>query len=210
MTVTARQSMVVLDLEGVLTPEIWIALADEFKIDELRRTTKDEPDYDRLMGARIETLTTHDITIDRIHKVIADLTPLPGAKDFLDELRRETQVVLLSDTFEQFIGPLMGQLGQPAILCHHLDIRDGRIVGFRARIDSQKRRSVEAFQSMNYAVIDVGDSFNDLHMIDAADRGFLFMAPEGIRDQRADLTALDTYDELAAALRVASSELLAP
>ena len=209
MSVAARQSMVVLDVEGVLTPEIWIAVADEFGIDELRRTTKDEPDYNRLMQDRIDTLAAHDITIDRIHKVIADLTPLPGAKDFLDELRRETQVVLLSDTFEQFIGPLMAQLGQPAILCHHLDIADGRVVSYRARIDSQKRRSVEAFQAMNYAVIAIGDSFNDLEMIDAANKGFLFMAPQPIRDERRDLTALDNYDELAAAIRVARGELLA-
>ena len=198
-----------LDVEGVLTPEIWHALAAEFEVPELRRTTQDEPDYGVLMQGRIDILSEHDITIDRIQKVIADLAPLDGAKDFLDGLRSEMQVVLLSDTFEQFIGPLMDQLGRPAILCHHLDIADGRVTGFTPRIDNQKLVAVEAFKAMNYAVISAGDSFNDIHMIDAAHVGFLFRAPEWIRLERDDLQAFDAYDDLTAAILAARSSLMA-
>lgn len=189
----------VLDVEGVLTPEIWIALADEFDIPELRRTTKDEPDYGLLMAGRIDILGQHDITIDQICTVIAGLKPLDGAKEFLDDLRAETQVILLSDTFEQFIGPLMAQLGYPTILCHRLDIEEGRIVGFAPRVDDQKRRAVQGFQSQNYRVLAAGDSFNDLRMIDAADAGFLFRAPEAIKADRSDLQAFEAYTDLAAA-----------
>lgn len=201
------QCLVTLDVEGVLTPEIWIALADEFGIEGLRRTTKDEADYELLMAGRIGALREHDITIDRIQKVIADLRPLPGSCEFLDELRAEIQVVLLSDTFEEFIGPLMAQMGHPSILCHRLHIDAGHIVGFTPRVHEQKRRAVEAFRAMNYRVIAAGDSHNDLGMIDAADRGFLFKAPEPIQEQRSDLDAFETFDELLAAIRGARTSL---
>ncbi len=203
-----RQFLVTLDVEGVLTPEIWLALADEFALDDLRRTTQDEPNYQRLMDGRLSTLATHDITIDRIQKVIANLTPLEGAKSFLDGLREEMQVVLLSDTFEQFIGPLMAQLGQPTILCHHLDIANGRPVSFTPRLASQKLAAVNAFQAMNYGVIAAGDSFNDLEMIDAANAGFLFRAPARIKALRDDLAAFDTYADLTAAILKARDALM--
>lgn len=203
------QCMVVLDVEGVLTPEIWIALATEFGIDVLRRTTKDEPDYARLMQGRIDALAAHDITIQQIQKVIETLEPLTGAHAFLDQLRSETQVVLLSDTFEQFIGPLMAQLDWPAILCHRLTIDEtGRIAAFRPRVEEQKREAVRAFQSMNYRVFAAGDSFNDLKMIDAADVGFLFKAPAAIAAERPDLAAFDDYDDLLDALRSARNTCL--
>lgn len=201
--------MVVLDVEGVLTPEIWIALATEFGIDSLRRTTKDEPDYAKLMQGRIDALTEQNITIEQIQKVIGTLEPLPGAHAFLDELRSETQVVLLSDTFEQFIAPLMAQLDWPAILCHRLTIDEtGRILAFTPRIDEQKRAAVHAFQSMNFTVFAAGDSFNDLKMIDAADVGYLFKAPPAIAAERSDLDAYEEYDELLDALRRARTRCL--
>jgi len=199
-----RQSIVTLDVEGVLTPEIWIALAEEFGIDALRRTTKDEPDYGLLMKGRLNELASHDITIHHIQDVIARLRPLDGARDFLDTLRSEIQVVLLSDTFEQFIGPLMAQLGHPTILCHRLQIHDDRIVDFMPRIPNQKRCAVESFRAMNYRVIAAGDSFNDLHMIDAAHHGFLFKAPAAIQAERNDLLAYETYAELLTAIRQAT------
>lgn len=201
--------MVVLDVEGVLTPEIWIALATEFGLDELRRTTKDEPDYAALMQGRIDALNDNGIRLPQICKVIHTLEPLPGAADFLDTLRAEIQVVLLSDTFEQFIGPLMSQLGQPAILCHRLDVDEtGRVRAFRPRVHEQKRRAVEAFQDMNYRVFAAGDSFNDLKMIDAADAGFLFKAPPAIAASRPDLEAFEEYDDLLHALRRARHRCL--
>ncbi|MFV2039344.1 MAG: bifunctional phosphoserine phosphatase/homoserine phosphotransferase ThrH [Acidimicrobiales bacterium] len=202
-----RQCLVTLDVEGVLTPEIWVALADAFDIAALRRTTQHESNYRLLMQGRIDTLTQHEITVPQIRAVIAELRPLDGAKGFLDSLRREVQVVLLSDTFEQFIGPLMAQLSYPTILCHRLDISDSRIVGFEPRIEHQKQRAVEGFRAMNFAVVAAGDSYNDLHMLDAADRGLLFAAPESIRRERADLQALDSYAELTAAIRAACAEL---
>jgi phosphoserine / homoserine phosphotransferase len=203
------QTVIVLDVEGVLTPEIWIALADEYDLPNLRRTTKDEPDYQLLMQGRIDALTEHTITIEGIQKVISELSPLAGAKDFLDTLRAEHQVVLLSDTFEQFIAPLMAQLDNPTILCHslHIDVA-GYIVAFAPRIPEQKRRAVEAFQQMNYKVLAAGDSFHDLSMIDAADRGFLFRAPPAIAAERSDLEAFESYDDLLTAFREAREELI--
>lgn len=194
-----RQHLVVLDVEGVLTPEIWIAVAEATGVDALRRTTQDEPDYAKLMQGRIEALTANGIGLTQIQRVIGELEPLPGAGDFLDRLRAQVQVVLLSDTFEQFISPLMAKLGYPAILCHHLDVLDDRIVGFTPRIPDQKRRAVQAFKGLNYRVYAAGDSFNDLSMIDEADAGFLFHAPQRIREQRDDLSAFDAYDDLLAA-----------
>ena len=200
-----RQALVTLDVEGVLTPEIWIALAEAFGIDTLRRTTKDEPDYGLLMKGRINELTAHDLTIHDIQGVIAGLEPLEGAREFLDTLRSEIQVVLLSDTFEQFIGPLMAHLGHPTILCHRLQIEDSRVVDFTPRVDNQKRCAVEAFRAMNYGVIAAGDSFNDLQMIDAAHHGFLFKAPAAIQADRSDLPAFETYDDLLGAIREISA-----
>ncbi len=179
----ARQTVVTLDLEGVLVPEIWIAVAERTGIDALRRTTRDEPDYDALMRGRLALLDRHGLTMSLIAEVIAGLTPLAGACQFLDELRRRTQVVILSDTFEQFAAPLMAQLGRPTILSHSLVVADDRIVDYSLRMPDQKRRAVEAFRSLNFRVIAVGDSYNDAAMLCAADAGFWFHAPPAIAAQ---------------------------
>lgn len=202
----APQFVVVLDVEGVLTPEIWLAVADRFGADELRRTTKDEPDYAKLMQGRIDALQARGLGLSDIQAVIAELEPLDGAKDFLDELRSVTQVVLLSDTFEEFIGPLMAKLGYPTILCHRLQVADDVIVGFVPRVVNQKQAAVRAFQAMNYRVIAAGDSFNDLNMIDAADYGFLFRSPPAIAASRSDLSAFVAYDDLFDALSAAMAD----
>jgi phosphoserine / homoserine phosphotransferase len=194
----ARQSIVTLDLEGVLVPEIWIAVAERTGIDGLRRTTRDEPDYDVLMHGRLRLLDEHGLTLSLIHDVIGTLEPLPGARDFLTELRQRTQVVILSDTFEQFAAPLIRQLDQPTILCHRLVVDDDRIVGYRLRQPDQKRCAVEAFTSLNYRVIAAGDSYNDTSMLCAADAGFLFHAPENVRADFPQYPAVDDYDELLA------------
>lgn len=195
---TPTQSIVCLDLEGVLVPEIWIAVAERTGIDELRRTTREEPDYDVLMRYRLDLLDRHGLTLPLIHDVIGGLEPLPGAADFLAELRRRTQVVILSDTFEQFAAPLMAQLGWPAILCHRLVVADDRIVDYRLRIADPKLRAVEAFRSLNYRVIAAGDSYNDTTMLVAADHGFLFHSPANVQAEFPQLPALDTYDDLLA------------
>jgi phosphoserine/homoserine phosphotransferase len=195
-----RPLLVTLDVEGVLVPEIWIAVAECTGIDELRRTTRDEPDYDVLMRYRLDLLDRHGLTLSKIQQVIAGLAPLPGAKAFLDELRARTQVVLLSDTFAEFAGPLMAQLGWPTILCHNLVVADDRIVGYRLRLPDQKRRAVEAFRSLGYRVLASGDSYNDVSMLLAADQGFLFRSPERVRTEFPQLPAFETYNELAAAL----------
>lgn len=189
-----------LDVEGVLTPEIWIAVADATGVQELRRTTKDEPDYNKLMAGRIAALGSSGVCLSDIQQIIGGLDPLDGAVEFLDELRARTQVVLLSDTFDQFISPLMAKLGNPTILCHSLDVVDDCIINFEPRIADQKRCAVDAFRSLNFRVIAAGDSFNDLSMIDAAHVGFLFKAPDRIRQERTDLRAFDTYPELLAAI----------
>jgi phosphoserine/homoserine phosphotransferase len=191
-----RQSIVVLDVEGVLVPEIWIAVAERTGIDALRRTTRDEPDYDVLMRGRLELLREHDLTMSLVADVIAGLEPLPGARDFLDALRSRTQVVLLSDTFEQFASPLMAQLGWPTILCHRLVVTDDRITGYRLRMVDQKREAVQAFRNLHYRVVAAGDSYNDTSMLLAADVGFLFHAPDNVRTEFPQFVALDTYDEL--------------
>ena len=193
-----RQGIVTLDLEGVLVPEIWIAVAERTGIEELRRTTRDEPDYDVLMGQRLDLLARHDLTMSLVADVIAGLSPLPGAAEFLDALRARTQVVLLSDTFEQFAAPLMAQLGQPTILCHRLVVDDDRITGYRLRMPDQKRQAVLAFRSLNYRVVAAGDSYNDTSMLLEADAGFLFHAPPNVRAEFPQLPALDDYDELLA------------
>ena len=191
-----RQSIVALDLEGVLVPEIWIAVAERTGIDALRRTTRDEPDYDALMRQRLDLLARHDLTMSLVSDVIAGLAPLPGAVEFLDELRRRTQVVILSDTFEQFAAPLMTQLGRPTILCHRLVVDDDRITGYRLRMVDQKRHAVLALRELNYRIVAAGDSYNDTTMLLAADAGFLFHAPVHVRAEFPQLPALDDYGEL--------------
>ncbi len=191
-----KQSIVTLDMEGVLTPEIWIAVAERTGLPELRRTTRDEPDYDKLMLDRIAILDRHGITLSRIQEVIGGLTPLPGASEFLDELRRRVQVVLLSDTFEQFADPFMQQFGRPALFCHRLVVEKDRISGYELRMADQKRHAVAALQSLNYNVIAAGDSFNDTTMLAQANHGFLFHAPDNIVRQFPQFPAVNDYDEL--------------
>lgn len=198
---TATQTIVTLDLEGVLVPEIWIAVADTTGIEELRRTTRDEPNYDVLMRGRLEILDAHGLTMSAIEDVIATLSPLAGARDFLDELRSITQVVILSDTFEQFGRPLMRHLGMPTLVCHRLVVENDRIVDYELRLDDQKRRAVEAFRALNYRVIAAGDSYNDTAMLGAAEHGFLFHAPENVKDEFPHFPALDTYDDLLARIK---------
>lgn len=193
---TPRQTVVTLDLEGVLVPEIWIAVAERTGVEGLRRTTRDEPDYDVLMRGRLDLLAEHGLTMSMVSAVIADLEPLPGAVEFLDELRERTQLVILSDTFEQFAAPLVRQLGRPTILCHQLVVDHDRIVGYRLRMPDQKRCAVEALQGLGYRVVAAGDSYNDISMLAAADAGFLFHAPDNVRDEFAQFTAIDTFDEL--------------
>ncbi len=193
---TPRQHLVTLDLEGVLTPEIWIAVAEESGVTELRRTTRDEPDYDELMRGRLALLDEHGLSMSRIADVIASLSVLDGAREFLDELRRRTQVVILSDTFEQFAAPFMQQLGMPTILCHSLVVVGDRIVDYRLRQRDQKRHAVEAFRALNYRVIAAGDSFNDSSMLSAADAGLWFHAPPAIASQFPQFPVVESYDEL--------------
>ena len=199
-----KQTIVTLDMEGVLTPEIWIAVADKTGIAELRRTTRDEPDYDRLMRGRLEILDRHGLTLSQIQAVIATLEPLPGARAFLDELREFSQLLILSDTFEQFAAPFMRQLGMPTLLCHRLVVEDDRIVDYRLRLQDQKRAAVVELKSLNYRVIAAGDSFNDTSMLLEADQGFLFHAPENVCRQFPQLPALDRYDALMLAIREAA------
>lgn len=183
-------------MEGVLTPEIWIAVAERTGIPALRRTTRDEPDYDKLMLDRIAILDRHGITLTKIQDVIGGLAPLPGASEFLDELRRRVQVIILSDTFEQFAEPFMRQFGRPALFCHRLVVENDRIAGYQLRMADQKRRAVAALQSLNYNVVAAGDSFNDTTMLAQADHGFLFHAPENIVRQFPQFPAVDDYSEL--------------
>ena len=195
-----RPGLVTLDVEGVLLPEIWIAIAERTGIDELRRTTRDEPDYDALMRGRLALLDEHGMTMSTITDVIAGLAPLPGAVDFLDELRRETQVILLSDTFAQFARPLVAQLHWPTIFCHDLEVVDDRIVGYRLRLSDQKRQAAQAFQGLGYRVVAAGDSYNDTTMLFAADAGFLFCAPNAVKVEFPQLPAYETYPDLTAAI----------
>jgi phosphoserine/homoserine phosphotransferase len=198
--VPEKQSIVTLDLEGVLVPEIWIAVAERTGIEALRRTTRDEPDYDVLMRYRLDLLAEHGLTLSVIDDVIGGLSPLPGAIEFLDELRTRTQVVILSDTFEQFAKPLMRHLHWPAILCHRLVVTDDRIVDYRLRMPDPKRSAVKAFQALNYKVIAAGDSYNDTTMLLAADAGFLFHSPANVQAEFPQLPALDDFDDLLAHL----------
>jgi len=191
-----KQSIVTLDMEGVLTPEIWIAVAEKTKIPELRRTTRDEPDYDKLMRYRIEILDRHGIKLSHIQEVIGTLKPLPGGKEFLDELRSLVQVIILSDTFEQFASPLLRQLGWPVLLCHRLVVENDRIVDYQLRIREQKREAVAAFKRMNYHVISGGDSFNDTAMLIEANVGILFRAPDAVKKQFPQFKAVESHTEL--------------
>ena len=191
-----RQWIVTLDLEGVLVPEIWIAVAERTGVEALKRTTRDEPDYDVLMRDRIRLLDEHGLTMSVISEVIAGLSPLDGAADFLARLRSTHQVIILSDTFQQFAGPLMAQLAHPTIMCHRLVVEHDRITDYRLRQQDQKRRAVEAFHQIGFSVIAAGDSYNDLSMLRAADHAALFRSPERVREEHPDLPALDDYDDL--------------
>ena len=193
---TATQTIVTLDLEGVLIPEIWIAVAERTSIDGLLRTTRNEPDYDVLMRYRLGLLAEHGLTMSLIEDVIADLVPLPGAHDFLAKLRARTQLIILSDTFEQFAQPFMRQLDWPTVFCHRLVVTDDRIVDYRLRQPDQKRKSVQALHGLNYRVIAAGDSYNDTTMLGEADAGFLFHAPANVIAEFPQFPALDSYDEL--------------
>jgi len=183
-------------MEGVLTPEIWIAVAEKTQIPELRRTTRDEPDYDKLMCGRLKILDEHGLKLSDIQRVIGELEPLPGAREFLDELRSRVQVIILSDTFEQFATPFLRQLGWPTLLCHRLVVEDDRIVGYQLRIPEQKQRAVAAFKLLNYQVISAGDSFNDTAMLIEAHVGILFRSPENVRFQFPQFPAVEAYAEL--------------
>ncbi len=196
-----QQTIVTLDLEGVLVPEIWIAFAEKTGISALRRTTRDEPDYDVLMKGRLNILDEHGLKLTDIQEVIGTLNPPDGAKAFLDELRSITQVIILSDTFEEFAQPLMRQLGWPTIFCHKLEVEDGRIVNYKLRQPNQKQHSVEALRGLNYKVIAAGDSFNDTTMLGAANTGFFFHAPDAIKAQFPQFKPFDVYGDLLAAIK---------
>ena len=197
-------NIVCLDLEGVLVPEIWIAFAEETGIPELKRTTRDETDYDKLMNYRINILKEHGLGLKEIQETIAKIDPMPGAKEFLDELREITQVIIISDTFTQFAGPLMKKLGYPTIFCNSLEVaEDGEITGFKMRIENSKLTTVKALQSIGYDTIASGDSHNDLGMIKASKAGFLFRSTDEIKKEYPELPAFETYDELMAAIKEA-------
>ena len=200
-------NIVCLDMEGVLVPEIWIAFAEATGIPELKRTTRDEPDYDKLMKYRINILKEHGLGLKEIQDVIAGIDPIPGAKEFLDKLRANVQVIILSDTFEQFAMPLMKKLGYPTIFCNTLEVADnGEITGYRMRVEKSKYSTVRALQSIGFETIASGDSFNDLAMIDASKAGFLFKSTDKIKADRSDLKAFEEYDELYEAIMKACRE----
>ncbi|MBE5996900.1 MAG: bifunctional phosphoserine phosphatase/homoserine phosphotransferase ThrH [Lachnospiraceae bacterium] len=189
-------NIVCLDMEGVLVPEIWIAFSEASGIPELRRTTRDEPDYNKLMNWRLGILKEHHLGLKEIQATIAKIDPLPGAKEFLDALRAQTQVLILSDTFEQFAMPLMKKLGYPTLMCNTLEVApDGEITGFKMRVEQSKLSTVKALQSIGYETIAAGDSFNDLGMIRASKAGFLFRSTEQIKKDNPDLPAYEEFDE---------------
>lgn len=194
--------VVCLDLEGVLTPEIWVEFAEEVGIPELKKTTRDEPDYDKLMRYRLDILNQHGYGLKEIQETIAKLDPLPGAKEFLDELRVLTQTVIVSDTFEQFAQPLMKKLGMPTIFCNTLVVSpEGKITDYKMRVAQTKLTTVKALQSMGYETIASGDSFNDLGMIKASKAGFLFRSTEQIKADNPDVKAVESYAELMAEIK---------
>ena len=199
--------IVCLDLEGVLVPEIWIAFAEASGIPELKRTTRDEPDYDKLMNWRIGILKEHGLGLKEIQDTIATIDPIPGAKEFLDELRSITQVIIISDTFTQFAGPLMKKLGYPTIFCNSLEVAsDGEITGFRMRTENSKLTTVKALQSIGYETIAGGDSHNDMGMIKASKAGFLFKSTEQIKKDNPQIPAYETYEELMSAIKTVLAE----
>ena len=196
--------IVCLDLEGVLVPEIWIAFAEETGIPELKRTTRDEPDYDKLMKYRLNILKEHNLGLKEIQETIAKIDPIQGAREFLDKLREMTQVIIISDTFSQFAGPLMKKLGYPTIFCNSLVVADnGEITDFKMRCEKSKYTTVKALQSIGYDTIACGDSYNDLGMIRAGKAGFLFRSTEQIKADNPDIPAYETYEELLAAITAA-------
>ncbi len=197
-------NIVCLDLEGVLVPEIWVAFAEETGIQELKKTTRDEPDYDKLMKWRLGILKEHGIGLKEIQETIAKINPMPGAKEFLDELRSMTQVIIISDTFTQFAAPLMKKLGWPTIFCNSLEVAEnGEITGYRMRVENSKYSTVKALQSIGFETIASGDSHNDLGMIKASKAGFLFKSTEQIKKDNPELPAYETYDELMEAIKKA-------
>ena len=194
-------NIVCLDMEGVLVPEIWIAFSQASGIPELKRTTRDEPDYDKLMRYRLDILKEHGLGLKEIQAVIATIDPLPGAREFLDELRRETQVVILSDTFEQFAKPLMEKLNWPTIFCNTLEVaQNGEITGYKMRCEKSKLTTVRALQSCGFDTIAAGDSFNDLAMIQASKAGFLFKSTDAIKQAHPELPAYEEFDDLLRAI----------
>ena len=195
-------NIVCLDLEGVLVPEIWIAFSEATGIPELKRTTRDEPDYDKLMNFRLNILKEHGLGLKEIQDTIAKIDPIPGAREFLDSLREMTQVLILSDTFTQFATPLMKKLGWPTIFCNTLEVaEDGTITGFRMRCEKSKYTTVRALQSIGFETIASGDSHNDLGMIQASKAGFLFKSTDAIKAEYPEIPAYETYDELLAAIK---------
>lgn len=197
-------NIVCLDMEGVLIPEIWIAFAEATGIEELKRTTRDEPDYDKLMEYRLDILRKNNLGIKEIQETIGKMDPIPGAKAFLDELRSITQVIILSDTFEQFAQPLMEKLGWPTLFCNTLEIaEDGTIMKHKMRVEKSKYTTVKALQSIGYDTIASGDSHNDIGMIQASKAGFLFKSPDSIKAEYPDIPAFDEYDDLLAAIKEA-------
>ena len=197
-------NIVCLDLEGVLVPEIWVAFAEETGIQELKKTTRDEPDYDKLMKWRLGILKEHGLGLKEIQETIAKIDPMPGAKEFLDELRSMTQVIIISDTFTQFAAPLMKKLGWPTIFCNSLEVaEDGEITGYRMRVENSKYSTVKSLQSIGFETIASGDSHNDLGMIKASKAGFLFKSTEQIKKDNPELPAYETYDELMEAIKKA-------
>ena len=197
-------NIVCLDMEGVLVPEIWIAFAEASGIPALKRTTRDEPDYDKLMKYRLDILKEHGLGLKEIQETIAKIDPLPGAKEFLDELRRTTQTIILSDTFEQFAAPLMEKLGMPTIFCNTLEVaEDGSITGYKMRVEKSKLSTVKALQSIGFDTIAAGDSFNDLGMILNSKAGFLFKSTDAIKKDYPELPAYEEFDDLLAAIKAA-------
>ena len=195
-------NIVCLDLEGVLVPEMWVAFAEASGVPELTRTTRDEPDYDKLMSWRLGVLKEHGLGLPEIQATIANIDPLPGAKEFLDELRSLTQVVILSDTFEEFVAPLMKKLGYPTIFCHTLEVAEnGEITGYKLRTDDQKYKAVKAFQSLNFETIASGDSYNDIRMIKQSKAGALFCTTEALTAEFPEIPTADSYEELLAFIK---------
>ena len=197
-------NIVCLDLEGVLVPEIWVAFAEETRIPELKKTTRDEPDYDKLMKWRLGILKEHGLGLKEIQETIAKIDPMPGAKEFLDELRSMTQVIIISDTFTQFAAPLMKKLGWPTIFCNSLEVAEnGEITGYRMRVENSKYSTVKALQSIGFETIASGDSHNDIGMIKASKAGFLFKSTEQIKKDNPELEAYETYEQLMEAIKKA-------